>query len=109
MHSKVVVSGVVDYSDKKVQTEMEELLRALENTTFVDPLYTESWLRSASFPPSLPSPQLTTRRSFLDYVGRWGEYEEYDKLKVEDEQSFITALRDVSDIHNPPHSVRLPR
>ena len=32
-------------------------------------------------------------------MGRWGEYEEYDKLKVEDEQSFITALRDVSDIH----------
>ena len=43
--------------------------------------------------------QLTTIRSFLDYVGRWGEYEEYDKLKVEDEQSFITALRDVSDIN----------
>ena len=50
MYSKVVVSGVVDYSDKKVQTEMEELLRALENTTFVDPLYTESWLRSGSLP-----------------------------------------------------------
>ena len=54
LHSKVVVSGVVDYSDKKVQTEMEELLRALENTTFVDPLYTESWLRSGYLPPSLP-------------------------------------------------------
>ena len=51
MHSKVVVSGVVDYSDKKVQTDMEELLRALENTTFVDPLYTESWLRSGSLLP----------------------------------------------------------
>ena len=42
---QVVVSGVVDYSDKKVQKEMEELLRGLENTTFIDPLYTESWLR----------------------------------------------------------------
>ena len=39
---------MVDYSDKKVQEEMEELLGALENTTFIDPLYTESWLRSAS-------------------------------------------------------------
>ena len=64
MHPKVVVSGVVDYSDKKVQKEMEELLRALENTTFIDPLYTESWLRSGS-PPSLklnittPGPSLT--------------------------------------------------
>ena len=48
MLCKVVVSGVVDYSDKKVQEEMEELLGALENTTFIDPLYTESWLRSAS-------------------------------------------------------------
>ena len=48
------MSGVVDYSDKKVQTEMEELLRALENTTFIDPLYTESWLRfvSLSLPPT---------------------------------------------------------
>ena len=44
----------------------------------------------------LLSKNKTTTRSFLDYVGRWGEYEEYDKLKVEDEQSFITALRDVS-------------
>ena len=51
MHPKVVVSGVVDYSDKKVQKEMEELLRALENTTFIDPLYTESWLRSDPLPP----------------------------------------------------------
>ena len=50
MHPKVVVSGVVDYSDKKVQKEMEELLRALENTTFIDPLYTESWLRSDPLP-----------------------------------------------------------
>ena len=41
----MVVSGVVDYSDKKVQKEMEELLRGLENTTFIDPLYTESWLQ----------------------------------------------------------------
>ena len=55
MQPKVVVSGVVDYSDKKVQTEMEELLRALENTTFVDPLYTESWLRFVSLPPILPT------------------------------------------------------
>ena len=46
-----MVSGVVDYSDKKVQTEMEELLRALENTTFIDPLYTESWLRFIYLPP----------------------------------------------------------
>ena len=46
-------------------------------------------------------------RSFLDYVGRWGEYEEYDKLKVEDEQSFITALRDVSDIHQSNLNAKL--
>ena len=58
---------------------MEELVGRLENSTFIDPIYTESWLRS-----------------FMDYVSKWADYEAYDKLKVEDEQSFITALRDVS-------------
>ena len=77
--AQVVVSGALDYSSKEVQRDMEELVGRLENTTFIDPVYTESWLRS-----------------FMDYVSKWADYEAYDKLKVEDEQSFITALKDVS-------------
>jgi hypothetical protein len=41
----VVVSGRLDYSSKEVQDELMDLLARLENTTYIDPLYTESWLR----------------------------------------------------------------
>ena len=74
----MVVSGALDYSDPEVQQDIEELLQALENTTYIDPVYTESWLRS-----------------FLDYVDRWSDYPDYDQLKVEDEQSFIGTLQNV--------------
>ncbi len=76
---KVVVSGPLDYSSKEVQAGLEDLLLQLENTTYIDPLYTESWLRS-----------------FLDYVERWRDYPDYDQLKTGDEQSFIRTLKDVS-------------
>ena len=46
---------------------MEELLRALENTTFVDPLYTESWLRSGSL---LPVPIQTHNHQVLPWLCR---------------------------------------
>jgi len=74
----VVVSGALDYSDPNVQDDMEELLQKLENTTFIDPLYTEAWLRS-----------------FLEYVDRWSDYPEYDQIKVANEQEFITTLQNV--------------
>lgn len=73
------MSGKQDYSDPKVQKDMEELMRKLENTTYIDPVYTESWLRD-----------------FLQYVEKWADYKEYEGLKVGDEQSFIKALKDVS-------------
>ena len=76
---QVVVSGALDYSRPEVQRDMEELLGRLENTTYIDPLYTESWLRS-----------------FLDYVQRWKDYPDYYELNVDDEQSFIKTLKDVS-------------
>ena len=57
--AQVVVSGALDYSKPEVQADMEALLSRLENTTYIDPLYTESWLRS-----------------FLDYVERWKDYPE---------------------------------
>lgn len=80
----VVVSGALDYSQIEVQQDMEDLLSKLENTTFIDPLYTESWLRS-----------------FLDYVERWKDYPDYYELKVDDEQNFIKTLKDVYLINTP--------
>lgn len=77
--AQVVVNGALDYSSKEVQVGLEELLVQLENTTYIDPVYTESWLRS-----------------FLDYVERWRDYPDYDQLKTGDEQSFIRTLKDVS-------------
>ena len=81
----MVVSGALDYSKPDVQKDMEDLLSRLENTTYVDPLYTESWLRS-----------------FLDYVERWKDYPDYYELEIGDEQSFIKALKNVSGTDNTP-------
>ena len=80
-----MVSGALDYSKPDVQKDMEDLLSRLENTTYVDPLYTESWLRS-----------------FLDYVERWKDYPDYYELEIGDEQSFIKALKNVSRTDNTP-------
>lgn len=74
----VVISGLYDYSSPEVQEGLERLLRELENTTFIDPFYTESWLRD-----------------FLDYVRR---NKDYSPIDISNEESFIEAL----------NSVRLP-
>ena len=76
---QVVVSGTLDYSDPSVQDDIEKLIQRLENTTYIDPLYTESWLRS-----------------FQDYVTRWNGYQQGPELRVDNEQSFIRTLKDVS-------------
>lgn len=69
----MVVSGQLDYSDTKVQQDLMSLLSDLENTTYIAPEYTESWLRD-----------------FLDYVRR---QEEYDPVDISTEEKFIEALR----------------
>lgn len=74
----VVVSGTLDYSDPSVQDDIEKLIQRLENTTYIDPLYTESWLRS-----------------FQDYVTRWNGYQQGPELRVDNEQSFIRTLKDI--------------
>lgn len=44
---QVIVAGQYDYSDKKIQDQVEMLTQTLENTSYVsNQLYTESWLRS---------------------------------------------------------------
>ena len=79
---QVTVSGALDYSDKKIQQDLEKILAALENTTYIAPLYTESWLRS-----------------FVDYVERWKDYPDSD-LNVDNEQAFIKTLEEVIFIFN---------
>jgi hypothetical protein len=72
----VVISGVYDYSSPEVQEGLERLILQLENTTYIDPFYTESWLRE-----------------FLDYVRR---NKDYSPMNISTEASFIGALNTVS-------------
>ena len=73
---QVVISGPYNYSSPKVQEGLERLLSELENTTYIDPLYTESWLRD-----------------FLDYVRR---NQDYSPIDISNEKAFIEALNVVS-------------
>eukprot|EP00093_Oithona_nana_P004609 04609.XXX_235761_239797_1 [CDS] Oithona nana genome sequencing. len=68
----VVISGQYDYSSPEIQEGLLRLLSQLENTTFIDPLYTESWLRD-----------------FLDYVRR---NQDYTPIDISNEALFIEAL-----------------
>lgn len=72
---QVVISGHYDYSSRQVQEGLLQLLSALENTTFIDPFYTESWLRD-----------------FLDYVRR---NKDYSPIDISTEQAFIESLNAV--------------
>ena len=72
----MVISGEYNYSSPQVQEGLERLLVQLENTTYIDPFYTESWLRE-----------------FLDYVRR---NKDYSPIDISTEASFIEALNSVS-------------
>ena len=41
---QVIVSGRLDYSDKQVQEEILRVIKNLENTTFIEPRFTDNWL-----------------------------------------------------------------
>jgi hypothetical protein len=72
---QVVITGALNYSSPQVQSDLELILQRFENSTFVDPSYTESWLRD-----------------FLDFVRR---SEEYEPIDISDEKKFITELTEV--------------
>ena len=72
---KVIINGILDYSDPEVQADVDHVMRKLENTTFIDPAYSESWLRD-----------------FLDFVDRNKDYEPID---ISGEQIFIDNLERV--------------
>ena len=71
-----MISGVYDYSSPEVQEGLERLILQLENTTYIDPFYTESWLRE-----------------FLDFVRR---NKDYNPIDISSEASFIEALNSVT-------------
>lgn len=71
----MIITGDLNYSDPIVQDQIEELTFTLENTSYVtSSLYTESWIRSF--------------RSFVD------RNNDYLNLTIDDEQSFIDAVKE---------------
>lgn len=73
----MIIAGDYDYSDPKIQQEVEKLTQTFENTSYVtNSLYTESWLRS-----------------FLQYIDR---NVDYLNISIKTEKDFMDALEDVS-------------
>lgn len=67
----------MDYSDPKVQFQIENLTQTFENTSYIsNVLYTESWLRS-----------------FLLYADR---NKDFLNISIDTEDNFISALKEVS-------------
>lgn len=73
----MVISGDYNYSDPKIQDEVELLTQKLENTSYIsNSLYTESWLRT-----------------FINYVSRNNDYL---NVTIDNEPDFIQNLKEVS-------------
>ncbi|XP_063378289.1 patched domain-containing protein 3 isoform X2 [Cydia fagiglandana] len=73
---QVVISGEYNYSDPKIQDEVEQLTQSLENTSYIsNSLYTESWLRT-----------------FVNYVSRNNDYL---NVTIDNEADFIQNLREL--------------
>ncbi|CAH0748353.1 unnamed protein product [Diatraea saccharalis] len=71
---QVVISGNYNYSDPKIQDEVEFLTQRLENTSYIsNSLYTESWLRT-----------------FINYVSRNNDYL---NVTIDNEPDFIRNLK----------------
>ncbi|XP_072944049.1 patched domain-containing protein 3 isoform X1 [Epargyreus clarus] len=73
---QVVISGNYNYSDPKIQDEVEILTQKLENTSYIsNSLYTESWLRT-----------------FINYVSRNNDYL---NVTIDNEADFIHNLKEL--------------
>ncbi|XP_046965285.1 patched domain-containing protein 3 isoform X2 [Vanessa cardui] len=73
---QVVISGNYNYSDPKIQDEVEILTQRLENTSYIsNSLYTESWLRT-----------------FVNYVERNNDYL---NVSIDTEEDFIQNLKEL--------------
>lgn len=73
---QVVIAGNYDYSDPKIQQQVENLTQTFENTSYIsNGLYTESWLRS-----------------FLQYAER---NQDYLNISVNTKKDFIKTLKEL--------------
>ncbi|XP_050498733.1 patched domain-containing protein 3 [Diabrotica virgifera virgifera] len=73
---QVIISGQYDYSDPKIQAQVENLTQTFENTSYIsNTLYTESWLRS-----------------FIQYTER---NQDYLNLTVNTKKGFTDALKEL--------------
>ncbi len=85
----VMVTGPhLDFSNPKVQKQIEDITQKLENTTYIDGRVTQSWLRD-----------------FLDYVDRNKDYDDLN-LDVSSEQAFANTLR-TTYLADPTSPLRL--
>jgi len=83
----IVVSGDVLYSDPDTQAQIERMLRMFENSSYVAPDLTTSWLRD-----------------FTGFIERNQDYDDMEIL-VDSEEEFVTTLRTLylSDPSTPLH------
>ncbi|KAF5303490.1 hypothetical protein FQA39_LY09953 [Lamprigera yunnana] len=71
---QVIVTGEYDYSDLVIQTQVENLMQTIENTSYVSgSTYSESWLRS-----------------FITYAK---QNSDYLNITLDSEDSFLSALK----------------
>lgn len=72
---QVIVSGQHDYSNKSVRNDILNVIRDLENTTYIDSRYTDNWLSI-----------------FLSHVERENEIEGGIYKDISTEEKFISEL-----------------
>ena len=72
---QVIVSGQHDYSDEKVRDDILNVIKKLENTTYIDRRYTDNWLAT-----------------FLSYVERENEFAGGIEKDISTEEKFIAEL-----------------
>lgn len=83
----VVVSGDIQYSDKDTQAQIDSLMFAFENSTYIAPGMSSSWLRE-----------------FLNYVDRNQDYDDI-VLDIDTEVEFVRTVKNqyLSDLSSPLH------
>ncbi|XP_030763532.1 patched domain-containing protein 3 isoform X2 [Sitophilus oryzae] len=82
---QVIVSGEYDYSDPKIQKEVEKLTQTFENTSYISALLTDSWLRS-----------------FLQYIDR---NKDYLNISIKTQKEFSTELKELWLAPSSPYSL----
>ena len=71
----MIVTGQNDFSDKKVQLDILNVIRNLENTTYIDSRYTDNWLST-----------------FLSHIERNNQYDDTEFKDISTEEKFIKEL-----------------